>query len=269
MPVLLTLLGGAFALVGNLATSTVEISGPWMVAAWVGTFLLLAGGVYVAVWQHDEGDASRRRPPPAWGWIVVAGAAALGLACGLLQPFTSPDSSALDGRGIPSTHVTKSAEGVISPSNVAESPSATPTVTPTVSAAPAPSPTRSPAVAPEPVVVQERWHGTLEFTADQMIAGWWLDNNPPGQAITGDVYLTTDGDLVGNQAIVRWEGSSPPSYEECAHLLNTHRGNHVVDVRRGIYVCIGTIDNRVAWLQAVRIPRAGRLSTEGGVWERQ
>lgn len=264
LPVLFTLLSGAFGLVGNLATSTVEISGSWRDAAWVGIFLLLAGVVWVAVLQARGGDV----PPRAWGWIVVAGAVALGLACGLLQPFTSRDNSALDDKGIPSTHFTKSAEGVISPSGVAASPSPTPTVTPTTSAAPASSPTRSTAVAPKPVV-RERWHGTLEFTADQMIAGWWLDNNPPGQAVTGDVYLTTDGELVGNQAIVKREGSSPPSYEECAYLLNTYRGNHVVDVRQGMYVCIETIGNRVAWLRVVRIPRAGRLSTEGGVWERQ
>jgi hypothetical protein len=203
--------------------------------------------------------ASSRFSPVAW--IVVG--LAIGTIAVVLGMSLSPSSTSSDNHTPPAS----AQSGPTSTSTTTVSSSTSTTTTPA-------SVTSTPAASRPPLV---RWQGTVLLDSGMdngtLATGWFLDSVPPSRAPLGDLglacSLSCDPNQVVSNAIVRWDGTSPPEYQQCADLLNTHVGQRVLDVQVGSMACFGTQDHRVARLAMTGQPRSGQMRFEVTVWEHQ
>jgi hypothetical protein len=119
--------------------------------------------------------------------------------------------------------------------------------------------------------VRVRWSGNLKLGGyGGTGGGWWLDQNPPGQAVTGDLYFGNQNEVAG-RALVAWGADGPPDQSHCADLLTTNLGQTWVDVQVGSTACFLTGDGRVGFFTVTRTPGPNELTPSinirATVWE--
>ncbi|GGN85683.1 hypothetical protein GCM10011579_076750 [Streptomyces albiflavescens] len=130
---------------------------------------------------------------------------------------------------------------------------------------PLPSPTPTSA-APRP---RSRWQGTLTLDGTAGVRGWFLDAKPPSPAPAGDVEIRGSGEIYAPFGLTAWDGAAPPEAQQCLAALNTHLGQHQLDVQPGDMACFTTEYGRVGNLKVISIPDADHITIEATVWEKQ
>jgi hypothetical protein len=90
--------------------------------------------------------------------------------------------------------------------------------------------------------------------------GWYLDQAPPGRAMTGDLFYNGSNTITSNQALIRWDGDDPPKQQDCANLVDTQLGQQSVDVRKGTMACVKTAGGRVGYVRVDRISDSSDLN---------
>ncbi|MFD9428783.1 MULTISPECIES: hypothetical protein [unclassified Streptomyces] len=228
--------------------------------------------------KHPTADP--KKPGIRPGVLLIGGAVAVLLLAG---------GGAAVGIWATGAHDTTD-QAVPSPTSVPSQPSAastpatpTPIPTPTVSPPlPSPSPSPSPSAVPSdeapdppPAAVPVRWHGTLTLddgsSTGIVTAAWSLDTVPPQRALAGDVGMTCrlscDGSQFTGNAIVLWDGASPPRREQCVGLLNANPAQRSVNVPAGSTACFGTAAGRVGYFTPSGAAANGQGRLEATVWE--
>ena len=120
--------------------------------------------------------------------------------------------------------------------------------------------TRPPTATTTPAPATVWWTGNLKLGGyGGTGGGWWLDRNPPSQAVTGDLYYQSENEVAG-VAVVRWDGAAPPDLAQCATVLNADIGRTWTAVRLETMACLRTRDGRVGYFTVTRISGPNELT---------
>ncbi|MFE2752871.1 hypothetical protein ACFXGA_12830 [Actinosynnema sp. NPDC059335] len=193
---------------------------------------------------------------PGWAWVAVGVSVVVAAAAVTWATWNGPTTG--------------------SPVLDAERPATTTTATTTTSPAPpeaSTATTRPPTATttPTPAPATVWWTGNLELGGyGGPGGGWWLDQSPPGPAVTGDLYYGSENEVAG-VAVVEWDGAIPPDLAQCANLLDTNLGRKWTAVRRGTTACLRTRGGRVGYFTVTRTPGPNELtpsiSVTATVWD--
>jgi hypothetical protein len=115
-------------------------------------------------------------------------------------------------------------------------------------------PTHNPSTSEAPRLVpgQPIWSGPIAIASGG--GGIDLDYNPPTHGsnnLTFDPFNGFRSDT-GNYKMAQWNGSSPPSRDQCTHFVNTHSYTSL-PVQSGSSYCLLTAGGHTAYLQVASI----------------
>lgn len=207
---------------------------------------------------------------PPWAWAAVSVSVLVAAAAVAWVTWQRPTAgpSALD----PDLLTTTTTTTTMATATTAAMATTTTTPSPASSEATATS-SRPPSATttPAPPSVTVWWTGDLKLGGfGGTGGGWWLDQNPPGRAVTGDLYYQSENEVAG-VALVKWDQATPPDYRQCAGLLDTRRGQAWTAVRQGTTACLRTRDDRVGYFTVTRTPGSNELnasiSVTATVWD--
>lgn len=134
-------------------------------------------------------------------------------------------------------------------------PVTTPQATPTIPAPPFVT-TPFPTTPAAPIIVAERWHGTVTVSGPDSHKD--LDNIPPRTSardgdLNGDWLETTiTADSPTVQIAVLPGGGTLPGYGKCRDIAYANGSDHTEQLKAGDVLCVITSDGRIARLKTVR-----------------
>ena len=132
-------------------------------------------------------------------------------------------------------------------------------------------PTNSPttSAAPPSVTSQAIWSGPIAIASGG--GGIDLDYNPPTHGSNNLTYSQFSGfqSDSGNYKMAQWNGSSPPSRDQCIHFVSTHSYTSL-PAQTGSSYCLLTVNGHTAYLQVASINTTldnGTIYAKATIWD--
>jgi hypothetical protein len=142
-------------------------------------------------------------------------------------------------------------------SSATSAPQPTVTVTMTASAPPSVSTSASQSAGLSPY-----WQGPVGITSD----GLNFDTKPPSSTQSGTIYYT--GGLNASSTNIEfaiWPNSSTPTAAQCQDWVTTHPSPSLLDVNRGMQICIKTDQGRFGLLRIESVD-GSQVSATATIW---
>jgi hypothetical protein len=198
--------------------------------------IVLAGAVFGGVHFH---------PVPKWLWVAVAATLSLVVVVVLWAVWPQrPESVATTPTRNPGAE----------PVPVLPDTRTTPKLTSSTIEEPTTTTTVAPTIITTTTSLRFRvfWTGNLRLGGyGGTGGGYWLDQYPPGEAVTGDLYYGDVNEVAG-RALVPWDAATAPTEQRCAELLNTQVGRRWVTATVGSTACFRTGRGRVGYFTVTR-----------------